>query len=159
MSLLIRYLLLAALALPCVAIQAVAQDLPPVRVQNGISYVTGGIGADESDALRAQAHRYSLRILFAAREGNYLSDVDVTISTRGGERMLNVHTEGPFLYVNLPPGAYRVDAHAGSGSETRPVTIVPHRGRDLLIRLDAPTSLFVPPRCPGCKRIPAPPAT
>lgn len=105
---------------------AVSATLEPAT-QNGVAYVTGGIGQDEVDAIRAAAPKYNLRMMFASRSGEYLSDVDVTIRSAAAQPVLIVHTKGPFLYARLPAGQYRIDARYG-GAEQRRNVRVPARG-------------------------------
>lgn len=95
--------------------------------QNGIEYVSGGIGEEQVAAMRQLASRYSLSVMVAARGGEYLSDVDVTIASATGKNVFSVRTDGPYLLVRLPAGRYRVTAQSGQASQTRQVT-VPARG-------------------------------
>lgn len=106
---------------------AAANETPEPATQNGIAYVTGGVGQDEVDALRAAASKYNLRMMFASRSGEYLSDVDVTIRAAAAQPVLTVRTRGPFLYARLPAGQYRIDARYGSAEQRRSVR-VPARG-------------------------------
>lgn len=71
---------------------AAANETPEPATQNGIAYVTGGVGQDEVDALRAAASKYNLRMMFASRSGEYLSDVDVTIRAAAAQPVLTVRT-------------------------------------------------------------------
>ncbi|WZV79292.1 carboxypeptidase regulatory-like domain-containing protein [Burkholderia pseudomallei] len=100
---------------------AAANETPEPATQNGIAYVTGGVGQDEVDALRAAASKYNLRMMFASRSGEYLSDVDVTIRAAAAQPVLTVRTRGPFLYARLPAGQYRIDARYGSAEQRRSV--------------------------------------
>lgn len=101
------------------------------EVQSGVSYITGGIGTDEVREFRAAAKKYNLRMTFASKAGNYLSDVDVTISDAGGRPVLAVRTEGPFLFVRLPAGRYRVSAQTPRVSDYRTVRVPARGGVDL----------------------------
>ncbi|MGN4071716.1 carboxypeptidase regulatory-like domain-containing protein [Burkholderia gladioli] len=100
----------AALAFGMLASASVhAQTLPEPVERDGMTYVTGGIGADEVSAFREVASKYKLRITFTSTDGHYLSDIDVRISS-GSHEVLGVHTTGPFLFVRLPKGPYRITA-------------------------------------------------
>lgn len=96
--------------------------------QNGIAYVTGGVGQDESTAIRGMARDYSLRLLAAAKSGEYVADVRVAIHDSGGKDVLSVTTQGPYLLARLAPGNYRIDAEYGSARQSRQVR-VPASGR------------------------------
>jgi hypothetical protein len=80
------------------------------KSERGVPYLSGGIGLDERDALRATAKDYNLMLNFAAKEGNYLSDVEVVITDTTGNTVLETVSEGPWLFVRLPTGRYTVRA-------------------------------------------------
>jgi hypothetical protein len=145
-------LLRIGLAFALVAVNAVAsaQSLPEAVSRDGVLYMTGGIGADEAKTFLALAPRYSLRMMFSAASGNYLSDVDVTIANAAGHAILDTRTEGPFLFVMLPAGHYRIAAHAGRAEMTRTVDVPRRGGVDLHIVLQARTS-DAQPDCATCR--------
>lgn len=101
----------AALALS-LAGTAFAQDgLPPARTFGGVSYVTGGIGLDESTAIKAAEKDFAVSLLFAqTKRGEYLSDVKVSIKDQAGKTVLEAVTDGPMLLARLPAGVYKVSA-------------------------------------------------
>ncbi len=80
------------------------------RSEQGISYLSGGIGLDERDALRSRATEYDLMLSFAEKTGKYLSDVEVVITDAQGNRVLEAVSEGPWFFVKLPTGRYTVRA-------------------------------------------------
>lgn len=96
--------------------------------QHGVAYVTGGVGQDESTAMRNMSKDYSLRLLAADKSGEYLADVRVTIRDGSGKNVLSVTTQGPYLLARLAPGAYRIDAAYGSAQQSRQVR-VPQSGQ------------------------------
>lgn len=78
--------------------------------QNGITYLSGGIGEDEARAIE-QAQGYNLHMAFAiGPENKYVPDVDVTVQKVSGEIVLTLGDAGPLVYVQLPPGKYNVVA-------------------------------------------------
>lgn len=79
------------------------------KTAQGEPYVTGGIGADELEALEKQRRRFSLRLLTAAKgSGAYLSDALIKITDASGRTVLNTTADGPWVYVNLKLGDYKV---------------------------------------------------
>jgi len=94
-----------------------AVQLSP-QTQNGVSYLTGGIGQDESQAL-LQTRGYNLHIVSSVGpKGEYLPDVDITIQKAGGESVLSLTQVGPMVYVKLPDGKYDVISRR-NGHENR----------------------------------------
>jgi len=97
---------------------------PEVEQQNGIRYLSGGVGLDERDQMRATAAGFDLRMMFSyARSGEFIAGVDVTIRDAQGREVLVVPDAGPLLYAKLPSGIYRVTAEAEGGTQTRTVSV------------------------------------
>jgi hypothetical protein len=96
--------------------------MPVVKEAGGISYVTGGVGLDESHALRAEASRWPLELLFAGPTSDYLSDVHVDITGSSGS-IFQATADGPFMLVKLPPGDYVVHATYKGQQKTHTVKI------------------------------------
>lgn len=98
------------------ALAGSADNLPPERVQGTVIYRSGGIGEDESRAMKEAAGQYPLQLEFVTRlidDGGreaYVADVGVTISDRAGRQVLQAMSDGPFMLVRLPPGRYRITA-------------------------------------------------
>ena len=85
--------------------------LPAAQNQNGITFVTGGIGQPEASVMRAAAKRYDLMLVFADRDGHYLADVNVKIRDMEGNTVLDIVSD-PILLANLPSGRYTLHADA-----------------------------------------------
>jgi len=91
--------------------------------QNGINYLSGGIGLDESKAIQ-QAPGYNLHMTYSVgMQNEYAANVDVTIEKASGQTVLALNQAGPLVYVQLPPGKYIVRATL-NGQERRDVTDV-----------------------------------
>jgi hypothetical protein len=102
---------------------ALAQSAPQPASRNGVTYVTGGVGEDEEAVFRSAAGRYNLRMTFTSKAGNYLSDVDVTVTAKLGRPVAPARTEGPFLFVQSPPGAYQSAAKANQVAQARKIVV------------------------------------
>ena len=95
-----------------------------VQEQNGVSYISGGIGLDEREAMNAMANEYNLRISVATKgEGKYLSDAKVTVQDKQGNVVLEDMANGPWFWAKLPSGTYKVTAEIDGKAQTRTVTI------------------------------------
>ncbi|RON59071.1 carboxypeptidase regulatory-like domain-containing protein [Pseudomonas frederiksbergensis] len=76
--------------------------------QNGINYLSGGIGLDESRFIQ-QNHGYNLRMSFSVGPANeYIPDVDVVVQNAQGHSVFTLNQAGPLVYVQLPAGKYTV---------------------------------------------------
>lgn len=109
------------------AAQAQAQGaMPPWQGAGSARYVCGGIGSDESSAMRAAMKAHPLALLFARADGAYLANVDVTI--KGGDAnnaaALAFRASGPVCLVDLPNGRYVIDAaEPGGAAKSQTVTV------------------------------------
>ena len=124
-----------ALATAVVMAAFVAMPAPAVETvqkSGAISFVSGGVGDDSLERIRALAGDFNLQLLFAAKAGNYLADVGVVIRDARGRVVLRTRADGPFLLVKLPPGEYTVGA-AYDGERQRQQTKIPAKGRRELV--------------------------
>jgi hypothetical protein len=87
--------------------------LPREHAVGAVSYVSGGIGNDEAQALREASVDYPLTLELAAAAGGprdeYISNAEVRIADSRGALLLDTRTDGPLLLVRLPAGTYAVD--------------------------------------------------
>jgi hypothetical protein len=124
-----RRLLLACVYAACAAgaMAAHAQGaMPPWQGAGAARYVCGGIGSDESTAMRSAMKEHPLALLFARADGAYLANVDVTI--KGGDAnnaaALAFRANGPVCLVDLPNGRYVIDAAMpGAAPKSQSVTV------------------------------------
>jgi len=91
--------------------------------QNGISFVSGGVGADSEERLKAQEKDFNLKLVLTLIEGNYVSGVDVVVKNAAGSTLVEHTAEGPFFMAKLPAGKYTVAATYSSKSQTRKFAI------------------------------------
>ncbi|MES3707158.1 carboxypeptidase regulatory-like domain-containing protein [Pseudomonas putida] len=99
-----------------------AVQLQP-QEQNGVRYLQGGIGQDEANALR-KTTGYDLHVeLSTGPEGKFQSGATVDIQNAQGQPVLSVTDAGPLLYVQLPPGKYKVTGNAQGETVQQPVTV------------------------------------
>ena len=104
---------------------------PKVRSQGSVSYMSGGVTGDERDAMKPLAQDCSLRMAFALNVGNYVADVKVKVQNGKGKTVLEVVSDGPWLYAQLPVGKYKVTAEYEGKAVTKPVSISPKKGSNL----------------------------
>jgi hypothetical protein len=108
------------------------------RTANDRSYMSGGVGLEESERLKQMADKYSLQLLISSRSGAYLADTHVTITGANGHKVLDLPLDAPWLLVDLMPGNYKVVvAHAGRTQE-RNVTVAPSKSERVVVQFDVP---------------------
>ncbi|WP_447740169.1 carboxypeptidase regulatory-like domain-containing protein [Variovorax boronicumulans] len=122
----------ALLAAACIAgtVAAQAQQppsaLPPWQGIGTTRYVCGGIGSDESNAMRAAMKNHPLSLLFARADGAYLANLNVAI--KGGDAnssaAMAFTATGPVCLIDLPAGRYVIDVSTSTGTtKSQTVTV------------------------------------
>ena len=97
--------------------------LPATHQRGDITYLSGGIGSDQSSAIKSVMHRYPLTLEFVGKRGDYLADVPVRIADMHGNTLLKAQANGPFMLLHLPDGHYQVTASYDGNTLHRDVTI------------------------------------
>jgi len=116
---------LVPLALLCAALapQAFGQALPPPETQNGITFVTGGVGRDRAEAMRHAAPDFNLRATFTGPGGAFLAKVKVELKDAQGMKLVTTTTQGPFFFAKVPPGTYDLTASLGDQTAQRRLVV------------------------------------
>lgn len=87
--------------------------LPPVQQSGAVQYLSGGIGLDESTAIKKASQQWPLTLEFAVKDQQhavFAADVDVLVRDASGRAALQATSDGPFLLARLQPGHYSVAA-------------------------------------------------
>lgn len=78
--------------------------------QEGFRYMSGGVGLDEREIMESWGAGYNVKLAFAELSGHYLSGVKVIVEDQNGKEVVNMTSNGPWLYGQLTPGTYTVKA-------------------------------------------------
>jgi exopolysaccharide biosynthesis predicted pyruvyltransferase EpsI len=117
---------------PVIVAQTSNQNPPGILIataEKGVRYLTGGIGSSEREVMEDWGANYDLKLIFAESSGHFLSDVKVVIQDRAAREILSVLTNGPWLYVELSPGTYRVRANFEGVTREIPKLHIAEHGR------------------------------
>lgn len=101
---------LSCTPLLAVEIDDVAKSNASSAPQAEIPWTSGGVGDDARDEMRKVATAYNILIVFSNRHGSYLAGIPFTVTGRNGREVLAGVSDGPLLYMKLPPAAYRISA-------------------------------------------------
>lgn len=99
-----------------------ATTLPSAHQEGGVTWLSGGVGEDESQAIRQVMAGYPLVIEFLGKTqyGNeYLANIPIRISDTHGKVILDTQSDGPFMLAKLPPGKYTATASYNGKVENR----------------------------------------
>ncbi|MDQ5941485.1 MAG: hypothetical protein QG572_298 [Pseudomonadota bacterium] len=99
-----------------------------VVMVGNISYVSGGIGEESRERLKAFSAAFNLKLVLAMKTGEYIGDVQVAIAEKGSKglgdkELVQAVAEGPVFMANLPAGSYVVTATAEGQTQRQVVTV------------------------------------
>jgi hypothetical protein len=97
--------------------------LPQIQQQGDVSFVSGGVGLDESKALQRAQSQWPLSLRFTGPSAEFLADVQVRVVDAHNGEVLNTTSRGPYMLVRLHPGRYTVHARYKDQEQSKPVTI------------------------------------
>ncbi|MCA8089710.1 carboxypeptidase-like regulatory domain-containing protein [Burkholderia anthina] len=115
--------LAAGFATAATGAYAQSDGLPAASQQGDVSYVSGGIGKDQSTAFERNEAAWPLALRFTGKGGEYLADVHVRIVDGKSNEVLKTDARGPYMLVKLPPGHYTVHASYQGRDESHAVTV------------------------------------
>lgn len=99
---------------------------PQVKVaksQDGIEYLSGGVGVNAQDQINERARDFNLKLVFTLNEGNYVADVGVALKDAKGRTVVEDVADGPFFLAKLPAGQYTVAATYEGRTVTRKLQV------------------------------------
>jgi hypothetical protein len=112
-------ILLGLLSAPLPAAAQGAGD--PILEANGIKYACAGVGkASRSDPRWAS---FPVKLQFAAANGDFLGDPDVTVTDSSGKQVFTAQCNGPWVLIELPAGRYKVHATGQKGQYAKDFAI------------------------------------
>jgi len=113
----------------------IVKDYLPLRQNGSIRYFSAGVGLEER---QAEYPPFSLKLVFTAGGKPYLTGVDVAIRSVKSEMTVRIpkdQIEGPWLFIDLPSGAYDITAAYGNQKRSATgVTIVQGKQKTLYLR-------------------------
>ena len=91
-------------------VRAEAVEVPPAlmisegKTARGFPYLFGGISSNERDVMEQRAKGYNVQLVFAQKRGSFISDATVVIMGAKGAELVSLAVDGPWFYIQLPPG-------------------------------------------------------
>ena len=125
----------SGLTLALNAIGAPASGVPVAHMQGEVTYLSGGIGLTEANAIKHVAKNYPLELEFVAKakpRDEYLADVKVQIKDAHNKTMLNTTSDGPFLLAKMPVGKYTISADHDGKIEHRQIVLAAKEHRRIV---------------------------
>ena len=91
----------------------VLAELPKIQLENNIQIIAGGIGLDESIAIRKESKNWPILFEFSKINGSkaeWISDVAIVIRDSNNKLIIAMNVEGPLILMKLAPGKYLLEA-------------------------------------------------
>ena len=99
---------------------AAAESVPAA---GNVSFVSGGVGTDALERLKAREKEFNLKLVFTLSEGNYLADIGVRVADAAGKTVIEHVADGPIFMAKLPAGTYAVTATYEGKTRSRKVRV------------------------------------
>ena len=129
-----RNILFLFIGLLLIGSSAFAQPPKIISTKNGMQYMTGGIGEEDAGAMRAQAKKYTLNLLFSeGTSGRWVTDANVNIYDEASNLVFRIIQAKPMLYVNLPAGTYTILANNAGQKLRHKFTVEDHVNQRIIL--------------------------
>lgn len=102
--------ILSVIYLTCIS-TACAQ-IPGTQYSQGISYISGGVGEEESQAILAEAKEWPILVELSQLEngrGVWIFGAKIKILNAKNQVIFDAHADGPYMLINLPAGDYLLE--------------------------------------------------
>ena len=101
-------------------------QVPPTMYSNGISYITGGVGEDESTAIVAEAKLWPLLLELSQLEngrGVWIFGANIKVVNANKQTIFDAQADGPYMLINLSAGDYVVVATYQGVEQKRSISV------------------------------------
>lgn len=88
-------------------------QIPSTQHANGISYITGGVGEEESSAIVAESKQWPLFLELSQLEngrGVWIFGANIKIVNAKQQVVFEAQADGPYMLINLDAGDYLIEA-------------------------------------------------
>ena len=101
-------------------------QIPPTMYSNGISYISGGVGEDESTAIVAEAKLWPLLLELSQLEngrGVWIFGANIRVINANKQTIFDAQADGPYMLINLGAGEYVVVATYQGVEQRRSISV------------------------------------
>lgn len=111
----------------CIVISSVVlAQIPDTQYSRGISYVSGGVGEEESQAILAEAKQWPLLLELSQLEngrGVWIFGAKIKILNSQNQVIFDAQADGPYILINLAVGQYQIEASYLGVTQKRSVNV------------------------------------
>jgi hypothetical protein len=104
---------LVALLICILAAPLIWAQIPQTQYSQGVSYITGGVGEEESSAILAEAKQWPLLLELSQLEngrGIWIFGSQIKILDTKNAVIFDAKADGPYMLINLTAGDYVIQA-------------------------------------------------
>lgn len=101
-------------------------QIPATQHSNGISYISGGVGDEETTAILAEAKQWPVLLELSQIEngrGVWIFGANIKIMNTQKQVVFNAQADGPYMLINLEPGDYIVEANYQGVGQRRVLSV------------------------------------
>jgi hypothetical protein len=109
----------------CLSSLAFAQ-IPPSQHSQGISYISGGVGEEETAAILAESKQWPVLLELSQLEngrGVWIFGANIKIINIQKQVVFNAQADGPYMLINLEPGDYAIEANYQGVEQKRALSV------------------------------------
>ena len=110
----------------CLLTTIVWAQVPEAQRSQGVSYITGGVGEEESTAILAEAKQWPLLLELSQLEngrGVWIFGSQIKIANAKGAMIFDAKADGPYMLINLDAGDYVIQASYQGVEQKRAISI------------------------------------
>lgn len=115
-----------ALVLCLLAGSSVWAQIPQTQYSQGISYITGGVGEEESTAILTEAKQWPVLLELSQLEngrGVWIFGSQIKILNAQNAVVFDAKAEGPYMLINLTAGDYAIQASYQGVEQKRTISV------------------------------------
>ena len=103
-------------------------QIPDTQYSEGISYITGGVGEGETNAILAEAKQWPVLLEMSQIEngrGVWIFGATIKITNNAKQVIFDAQADGPYMLINLVPSDYSIEASYQGVIQKRSISIKP----------------------------------
>lgn len=111
-------------------------QVPDTQYSQGISYISGGVGEEESQAILTESKQWPLLLELSQLEngrGVWIFGAKIKILNAMNQVIFDAQADGPYILINLTAGQYQIEASYQGSIQKKSVLIQGSRLQKLAI--------------------------
>ena len=101
-------------------------QIPDTQYSQGISYISGGVGEGESEAILTESKQWPLLLELSQLEngrGVWIFGAKIKILNTMNQVIFDAQADGPYILINLTAGQYQIEASYQGSIQKKSVLI------------------------------------